>query len=93
MLTESARLTVRVKPRAGRETVIVAGDRCEVRVTAPPVDGAANAACLRLLAERLALPASAVTLLRGARSPLKLIHVSGLSLAEVRARLRGTRGL
>ncbi len=90
--SESIRLTLRVKPRASRDEVSVKGDRLEVRVTAPPVEGEANAACLRLLARRLALPPSAVTLVRGARSPVKLVSIRGLSLAEVRARLGAPDG-
>ncbi len=92
MPSEPARVAVRVRPRARRDEIIVEGERLEVRVTAPPVDGEANAACLRLLAKRLGLPASAVWLLRGARSPVKLISVRGLTLAEVRARLEALDG-
>jgi uncharacterized protein YggU (UPF0235/DUF167 family) len=63
-----------------------------VRVTAPPVDGEATAACLKLLARRLGLPPSALTLFRGARSPVKVVAVRGLDLAEIRARLGGRDG-
>ncbi len=85
-------MALRVKPRASRDEVRIEGDRFEVHVTAPPVAGEANAACLRLLAKRLALPPSAVTLVRGARSPVKLVSVRGLRLAEIRARLGGPDG-
>jgi len=56
-----------------------------VRLAAPPVDDRANEALLRLLAERLKLPMSAVTLLRGGRSRTKQIEVRGATAAQVRA--------
>lgn len=90
--TESVRLTVRVRPRASRESVEISAARLEVSVTAPPVDGKATAACLKLLARCLGLPPSAVTLFRGARSPVKVIAVRGLGLDAIRARLGGSDG-
>lgn len=59
----------------------------KVRVRARPVDGAANAALVRLLAQRLDLPQRDVELARGAQSRLKRVVVSGLDEAELRRRL------
>jgi uncharacterized protein YggU (UPF0235/DUF167 family) len=56
-------------------------------VTAPPERGKANEAVCRLLAARLGLPASAVTVVRGATSRDKLLQVDGLTEDEVRRRL------
>jgi uncharacterized protein YggU (UPF0235/DUF167 family) len=58
-----------------------------VRVTAPPVEGAANEAIVELLAGYLALPRRALTLVSGEHGRLKRVRVVGLRVAEVRARL------
>ena len=83
-----ARLTVRLSPRASREEV--AGERdgaLLVRVTAPPVDGAANEALVRLLAKRLRVAKGAVRIVSGDTSRRKTVEVEGLDDAEVRERL------
>jgi uncharacterized protein (TIGR00251 family) len=57
------RLRLRIQPRASREEVVgVSGDAIRIRLTAPPVDGAANEALVRFLALRLEVPRSAVEL-------------------------------
>jgi hypothetical protein len=58
-----------------------------VKLTAPPVDGEANAALARFLARLLGVPPSAVQLVRGATAREKLVRVAGLRAPEVRARL------
>lgn len=81
-------LHLRVQPRASRSGLAgAAGDALKVRVTAPPVDSAANAAVLELLADALKVPRGAVRLIRGASSRSKLVVVAGLPAAEVAARL------
>jgi hypothetical protein len=85
---DAARLTVHVQPRASRTEVVAhAGTTVRVRVTAPPAGGAANAAVRDLLAETLACPRAAITILRGHSARTKLIGVAGLSPAELRLRL------
>ena len=59
----------------------------EVRVSAPPVEGAANEAIVELLARVLALPRRAITLLSGEHGRSKRVRIEGLSAGEVRARL------
>jgi uncharacterized protein len=81
-------LTVRVTPRAARNAIAADASRLLIRLTAPPVDGAANAALLALLAARLRLPRRALTIVRGAASREKLVAVQGLTAAECWARLR-----
>ncbi len=81
-------LAVRVQPRAARDAIV--GQRAGalvVRLTSPPVEGAANAALVRFLAAALGLPASAVELVRGARGRDKLLRLRGTTAAAVRARL------
>jgi len=81
-------LSLRVQPRASRNAVIGwTGDTLKIRLTAPPVEGAANAACLAFLADLLDLPRARVVLLRGERSRDKVVQITGLTRGEVRARL------
>lgn len=77
-----------LQPRGSRNQVM--GERegaVVIKLQAPPVDGAANAALLRFVAERLGVATSAVQLLRGHTSRGKLISVAGWSAAAVRERL------
>lgn len=82
------RLRLRIQPRASREEVAgVAGDAIKLRLTAPPVDGAANEALVRFLAARLEVPRSAVELVSGRSGRTKLVAVTGVSPEEAAQRL------
>ena len=63
-------------PGASRDAVKIEDGRVQLRVTAPPADGAANDAVVRLLAAALDVPRSDLTLLRGASARVKLIGVA-----------------
>ena len=81
-------LAIRVQPRASRTEV--AGERGGVvliRVSAPPVDGRANEAVRRLIAQRLGVPRGAVQIVRGEGSRDKLVRIEGLSADEARRTL------
>jgi uncharacterized protein (TIGR00251 family) len=83
------KLAVRVQARARRDEI--AGERAGsvlVRVTAPPVEGKANAAVCRLLAERLGLAPGRIAVVRGASSRDKLIEIDGIEAGELRRLLR-----
>lgn len=81
-------LSLRVQPRASRNAVVGwTGDTLNIRLTAPPVEGVANAACLAFLADLLDLPRTQVVLLRGERARNKVVQITGLTWDEVRARL------
>ncbi|MGV3731740.1 MAG: DUF167 domain-containing protein [Sphingopyxis sp.] len=67
---------MRVTPGARSEAVRIEGGTVHLRVTAPPADGAANDAVLRLLAAALGRPPRDLTLLRGASARIKLIGVA-----------------
>ena len=58
-----------------------------MRVKAPPVDGAANAALIQLLAKTVGVPKSRVTLVSGATARNKIIEVDGLSNVELKKQL------
>jgi uncharacterized protein (TIGR00251 family) len=80
-----AEIEVRVIPRARRDEIGgERGGRLLVRLTAPPVDGAANAALCRLVARRVGVPARRVSIVRGQASRDKLVRVEGLTEAELR---------
>jgi hypothetical protein len=81
-------LKVRVQPRAAR-TVIVGehGGALKIRVNAPPVDGAANEALVRFLAEQLGVRRAAVTISGGASGRAKVIRVAGITPEQAATRL------
>ena len=80
----SARLDIRVMPRSSRSGLAGVRDgRLVVRVTAAPVDNAANAAAIATLAEALALPRRDVRIVAGAASRNKTIEVRGLSTVQL----------
>ena len=91
-------LAVRVQPRAPRNQLAVAGadsrhsgpQGITIRLTAPPVAGAANAACCAFLAELLRIPKSRVTIARGETARHKLVRVRDADTASVIARLQST---
>jgi len=81
-------LRVRVQPRASRDAL--SGERegaLVVRLTAPPVEGAANEALARLLGKALGVAPSAVRVVRGATGRDKVVSVAGLGAATARERL------
>ena len=85
---EGVVLTLRVVPRAAKDAVQgVLGDALKVRLQAPPVEGKANAALVRFLAERLDLPRSSVQLLSGSTGRAKQVLVVGLAASDLRSRL------
>jgi uncharacterized protein (TIGR00251 family) len=81
-------LSVHVRPGAARSAVVgLHGDALCVRVAARPVDGAANRELLRVLAEALGVPRSALALRRGARGRDKRVQVAGVPARDVVARI------
>ncbi len=81
-------LRVRVQPRASRDAL--SGERegaLVVRLTAPPVEGAANEALARFLGKALGVAPSAVRVVSGASGRNKVVSVGGVDAATVRERL------
>jgi uncharacterized protein len=77
-----------VQPRASRtELAGRHGDALKVRVAAPPVDGAANEALIRFLADHLDVSRSAVRLEAGATGRIKVLAVTGIGVAAAMRRL------
>jgi len=89
-IVAGATFQVKVHPRARKNAITgVVGDALKVALTAPPVEGKANEACIKFLAEFLQVPRSSVTIAAGESSRQKLIRVAGMKAAEVEERLRG----
>ena len=85
----STTFAVRVQARSRRDQVLEVRDGIVVvRVTAPPLDGRANEALRRLLADRLGIRVANVAIVGGQRSRDKLVRVDGIEPAAVDAALR-----
>ena len=81
-------LNVKAKPRARSEELgVIVGNELKVKVTAPPVDSAANAALAGFLAGKLGCPRRSVTLVRGQTSSHKVFRIDGVRLPDAIARL------
>jgi hypothetical protein len=75
-----------VSPRAARARVGPPhGDRLKLAVTAPPVDGEANAAVIEVLARALGVPRSAVEVTAGHSSRRKTVRIRGVTRADLEA--------
>ncbi len=86
-------LSVRLQPRASAEEIGgPLGNELRIKVTAPPVDSAANEALVRFLAEALDCPRSQIQLIRGHTSRHKTLKLYGLNAEQVAARLNRTKG-
>ena len=79
-----ARITVKVQPRA-RTTALAEkiGDAYKLRLAAPPVDGKANEACIRFFAERFGVAPSAVRIVQGLSSRMKVVEIEGIDQAQM----------
>ena len=77
-------LDVRVIPRAARSQIAGRrGDALLIRLNAPPVDGAANAALIELIAQALGIPKRNIEIVAGHRSHTKRVRIAGVTSAEV----------
>ena len=83
-----ASLGIRLQPKAKKNQVIgELNGALKLAVTAPPIEGRANEACIRFLAELLKVARSSVTITAGASSRNKVIRIEGVTAEQVRARL------
>ncbi|ABA87876.1 protein of unknown function DUF167 [Syntrophotalea carbinolica DSM 2380] len=81
-------LSVHVQPRASRnELAGLQGESLKIRLTSPPVEGAANKLCREFLAKLLGVAKSRVTLVSGDKSRHKRLLIEGVTLDEVRNKL------
>jgi uncharacterized protein (TIGR00251 family) len=83
-------LSVKLQPRASKNEIgTPLGDELKIKVTAPPVDTAANQALVELLAEKLNCPRGRVELIRGQTSRHKTIKLYGFKPEEVLLAISG----
>jgi uncharacterized protein (TIGR00251 family) len=81
-------IDVRVVPRAGKSGISGTRDNALViRLNAPPVEGAANAELIEVLADALDVPKRAVAIVSGDRSRQKRVRVDGVTVAYAASRL------
>jgi uncharacterized protein len=86
---EGVLLSVRVVPRAARAGLAgIREDALLVRLNAAPVEGAANAELVEVLADVLGVPRRAVSIAVGERSRRKTVLIRGLSVDEVAGKIR-----
>jgi uncharacterized protein len=79
------RLSIRVQPRAAANEVAgIHGDALKIRLTAPPVEGAANEALVNFLAESLGITRRDVTIVAGSSSRSKIVELTGITEDRVR---------
>jgi len=84
-----ATFSVTVHPRAKKDAIAgEVGEALKLALTAPPVEGKANEACIRFFAELLRVPRGSVTIAAGETSRNKVIRVQGLTAAQVQERLQ-----
>ena len=84
-------LSVKLQPRASKNEIGEAlGHELKIKVTAPPVDAAANQALVEFLADKLDCSRGKVELIRGQTSRHKTILLHGFKPAEVLARISGS---
>lgn len=81
-------ITIKVQPRASKNEIGPAlGNELKVKVTAPPVDAAANEALIELLADTLDCPKSKIQITKGQTSRHKTIFVAGLTSNQIAGKL------
>jgi uncharacterized protein (TIGR00251 family) len=83
-MADSARVNVYVQPRASKTVVAGMHDGCvKIRLAAPPVDGAANAALVEFVAGQLGIAKSRVRITAGLTSRRKTVEVDGVTAAQI----------
>lgn len=83
-----AQIEVRLRPRGSRDELMGMRDGVlQARVTAPPVEGKANKALCRLIAKRVGVAPSRVSVVRGEKSREKVVRVDGIDAAALRRAL------
>ena len=84
-VAEGVALALHVQPRASKNEIVgLQGDEIKIRLTSPPVEGAANRLCCAFLAKLCNVPKSDVSLLSGDRSRHKRLLVRGIDVATAR---------
>jgi uncharacterized protein (TIGR00251 family) len=84
-----ARIKVRLRPRGHRDQLMGIGDGILLaRVTAPPMEGRANKALCKMIAKRIGIAPSKVSVVQGEKSRNKVVRVEGVSAMALEQALR-----
>ncbi len=84
-MTAPTRITVKVKPRSSTQAVEGWVDEIlVVRLTTPPVDGAANKSLLKMISKKLGIARNRVRIVSGEKSRNKVLEIEGLDSEEIR---------
>lgn len=88
-MSDSSRINVYVQPRASKTVVVGTHDGAvKIRLAAPPVDGAANAALVEFIAEQLSVAKSRVRITAGLTSRRKTVEVDGVTAQQLAEALK-----
>jgi uncharacterized protein (TIGR00251 family) len=86
--TAGATFAIKLQARSRRDAIVgQLGEALKITLTAPPVNGRANEACIAFFADRLRVPRCSVSIVSGWSSRRKIIRVAGVSAQEIRKRL------
>ena len=81
-------LSLRIIPRAAKNAIQgVHGDALKIRLCAPPVEGAANAALIEFLSDHFSIPRARIQLLSGQTSRNKGVLLAGMKAGDIRERM------
>jgi len=82
---EGMTLRVRIQPGASRDQIVgVRETVLRLRITSPPVEGAANRQCIKFLAKKLHIAKSRITVLKGEHARVKILRIDGISSADLK---------
>ncbi|MDO8589148.1 MAG: DUF167 domain-containing protein [Armatimonadota bacterium] len=85
-------LKIRLTPRGSKNEILGwEDDTLRIKVTAPPVEGAANKACVELIAGSLGIKRGQVSIVSGEKSREKVVRIEGMADGEIRNALRDVR--
>ena len=81
-------IKIKVQPRASKSRIAgLLGDSLKVTLTAPPVDGAANMACIEFFARLMGLPKSRIEIISGQTGRTKLLKIFGINSADLKEKI------
>lgn len=81
-------IKIKVQPRASKNRIAgMLGDALKVTLTAPPVDGAANAACIEYFSSIMNLPKNRLEIISGQTGRTKLLKIFGIKIADLKEKI------
>jgi uncharacterized protein (TIGR00251 family) len=87
-MVDFMRIGVRVIPRSGKNLIEWEEGGLKVRLTAPPVEGAANEALVALLAQCLGLPKRDIQIVHGTTGRHKIVEITGMTVEAIEKKIK-----